>query len=119
MTTAILLIIMIGILFSVGVQNAFIITWQTDNPGTSCSSCITIPTIGTGYEYDLDFDNNRKFDKTEISGDHTYNFETSCIYIIRIRGNFRRIYFNNGGDKEKLNINQWGYIALTSMENAF
>ncbi len=40
-------------------QAPFITTWQTDNPGTSCNSCITIPTSNLfTYNYDVDCDND-------------------------------------------------------------
>lgn len=100
--------------------NAFITTWKTDNAGTSNSTSITIPITGTGYNYDVDWNNDGVYDELGITGSVTHNFGTAGTYTIRIRGAFPRIYFNNVGDKAKLlNISQWGSIAWTSMERAF
>jgi len=98
----------------------FITTWKTDNPGTSNSTSITIPTTGSGYNYDVDWDNDGTFDQTGITGDVTHDFGTAGTYTIRIQGDFPRIYFNFSGDRQKiLSIDQWGGIAWSSMENAF
>ncbi|MBX2929637.1 MAG: BspA family leucine-rich repeat surface protein [Saprospiraceae bacterium] len=98
----------------------FITTWKTDNPGTSNSTSITIPTTGSGYNYDVDWDNDGVYDQTGITGSVTHDFGTAGTYTIRIRGSFPRIYFSNGGDRQKLlDIGQWGGIAWTNMANAF
>lgn len=99
---------------------SFIITWQTDLPGVSCNSCITLPTEGTGYNYSVDWDNNGSIDQAGITGDITHDFGAPGTYTIRISGSFPRIYFNNSGDAKKLvSIDQWGDILWTSMEKAF
>ncbi|WP_111682966.1 BspA family leucine-rich repeat surface protein [Winogradskyella tangerina] len=104
-------------------QNEFITTWKTDNPGTSNSTSITIPTFfGETYNYDVDWNNDGNYDLVDIgyTGNATFDFGTPGTYTIRIRGTFPRIYFNNGGDKDKLlSIDQWGNIVWSSFENAF
>ncbi len=102
-------------------QAPFITTWKTDNAGVSCNTCITIPTYpGETYNYSVDWNNDGTYDQTGITGDVTYNFGTTGSKTIRITGTFPRIYFNYSGDAQKItNINQWGSIAWTSMENAF
>ena len=99
----------------------FITTWKTDNPGTSNSTSITIPTYpGETYNYDIDWDNDGVYDETGVTGDITHDYGTAGTYTISIRGEFPRIYFNNEGDKDKLlSVDQWGNIAWTSMEKAF
>ncbi|MCB0680492.1 MAG: BspA family leucine-rich repeat surface protein, partial [Saprospiraceae bacterium] len=99
----------------------FITTWKTDNPGTSNSTSITIPTFpGESYSYDVDWDNDGVFDEFGITGDVTHDFGVAGTYTIRIQGTFPRIYFNFGGDKQKItDISQWGSIAWSSMQNAF
>ncbi len=98
----------------------FITTWKTDNGGTSNSTSITIPTTGTGYNYDVDWNNDGTFDEFGLTGTVTHNYGTAGTYTVAIRGAFPRIYFNNGGDKSKiLSVVQWGDIAWTSMGNAF
>ncbi len=87
---------------------AFITTWKTDNSGISNNQSITIPTIRTGYNYDIDWDNDGVFDEFGITGDVTHDFGIAGIYTIAIQGDFPRIYFNDNGDKEKiLSINQY------------
>jgi surface protein len=94
----------------------FITTWSTSNSNET----ITIPTLGAGYNYDIDWDNDGIFDDLAQTGDASHEYETSGIKTIVIRGDFPRIYFNNVGDKDKIiTIEQWGDIAWTSMNNAF
>lgn len=102
-------------------QAPFITTWQTDNEGTSCASCITIPTFpDENYDYEVDWDNDGIYDDVGVSGNITHDFGTPGSYTIGLRGIFPRIYFNNEGDKDKIiNIDQWGEIEWISMEKAF
>jgi len=99
----------------------FVTTWKTDNPGSSCSSCITIPTFpGENYNYEVDWNNDGVFDESGITGDVTYDFGTVGTYTIALRGDFTRIYFNDSGDKEKLlSVDQWGEMEWSSMERSF
>jgi len=106
----------------------FVITVQTDNPGTSSSSQFTIPTTGSGYNYNVDCDDDGTDEVTLASTDYTCDYGTGNegTYTIRIKDNsglgtgFPRIYFNDGGDREKLlTIEQWGTGLWTSMERAF
>ena len=46
-----LLSILLVSAYNLMAQAPFITTWKTDNPGTSSSTQITIPTTGTGYNY--------------------------------------------------------------------
>ena len=97
-------------------QNHFITTWET----TTTNETITIPTFGAGYNYDIDWENDGVFDTIGATGNATYAFSSAGIHTIAIRGDFPRIYFNNSGDKLKINsVEQWGNIVWTSMESAF
>ncbi|WP_037328883.1 BspA family leucine-rich repeat surface protein, partial [Runella zeae] len=99
---------------------SFITTWKTDNAGTSNSTSITIPTTGTGYNYDVDWNNDGVFDEFGISGNATHDYGTAGTYTVAIRGDFPRIYFNIEGDRRKLlSIQQWGSIVWASMGKAF
>jgi surface protein len=101
-------------------QNEFISTWKTDNTGTSGTTEITIPTDGTGYDYDVDWNNDGTFDEIGLTGNVTHDFGTAGTYTIRIQGDFPRIRFNGGGDSDKiLDVSQWGNMAWTSMAQAF
>ncbi len=101
-------------------SQSFITTWKTDNPGTSNSTSISIPTNGPGYNYDVDWDNDGVFDQFGITNTVTHDFGTAGIYTIRIQGAFPRIRFANLFDHLKLlSIDQWGNIAWSSFEDSF
>lgn len=112
----------------------FVITVKTDNAGTSSNTQFTIPTTGSGYNYNVDCNNDGT---DEITG-HTSSTGYTCdygptglntgagTYTIRIKDNsglktgFPRIHFNYSGDRRKLlTIQQWGTGKWTSMLNAF
>ncbi len=102
----------------------FITTWKTDNPGTSGNNQITIPTVGSGYQYDVHWEevgnasNNGSLSKQ--TGSATITFPSAGTYQLEITGLFPRIKFNNGGDKEKiLSVDQWGNNPWTTMQAAF
>lgn len=98
----------------------FITTWKTDNTMSWQNTTITIPTVGTGYNYDVDWDNDGVFDEFGITGNVTHDFGVSGTYTIAIQGDFPRIYFYNSGEELKLlSIDQWGSNVWTSMEYAF
>ena len=118
-------------------MNPFITTWQTDNlsTGSSCASCITIPTFpGETYSYDIDWENDGTFDEFGVTGDMTHDYGTAGTYTVAIQGDFPRIYFNGIGQiglglgqieilpseaSKIIRVDQWGDIAWTSMEDAF
>lgn len=96
----------------------FIMLVKTDNAGTSASDQFTIPTIGSGYNYDVDWGDGNT--SAGVTGNITHTFPTAGNYVVKISGAFPRIYFNNGGDRRKLlEVQNWGNIAWTNMENSF
>ncbi|WP_051155383.1 BspA family leucine-rich repeat surface protein, partial [Winogradskyella psychrotolerans] len=98
----------------------FITTWKTDNTGSSNATSITIPTLGTGYFYDIDWNNDGIYDEFGVTGNATNDYVTAGTYTVAIRGAFPRIYFNNNGDRQKiLSVDQWGTNKWTTMVNAF
>ncbi len=91
----------------------FVITVDT-SLGNGTNS-FTIPTLGTGYNYNVDCDNDGINEAAAQTGNYTCNYASSYHGKIRIKDNsgtgtgFPRIYFNGTGDKDKLTgINQWG-----------
>ena len=102
-------------------QQSFLTTWMTDNTGTSNSTSITIPTHpGHTYNYDVDWDFDSVYDEIGITGTVTHDFGSPGEKRIAIRGDFPRIYFNNGGDKLKLiSIDRWGDNVWENMNSAF
>src|SRR5690606_39223519 len=107
-----------------GPGTGFITTWKTNNSGSSGNNQITIPTEGTGYNYNIYWEEVGNSDNsgsaTGITGDHSITFSSEGTYQVEITGDFPRIFFNREGDKDKiLTIDQWGNIAWSSMESAF
>ena len=93
---------------------SFITTWQV----TAGDLKVTIPTLGNGYDYTVDWGDGVV--QTAQTGNAAHTYDEAGLYTISITGDFPRIYFNNGGDKEKIqSIQQWGDIQWQSMENAF
>jgi surface protein len=104
----------------------FIITVKTDNAGTSPGTQFTIPTIGAGYNYNVDCNNDGTDEATGLTGNYTCNYASAGTYTVRIKDNagdgsgFPRVYFNYIGDYLKLlTVEQWGTGKWTSMERAF
>jgi alpha-tubulin suppressor-like RCC1 family protein len=115
--------------FRIDKTKHFITKWA---PG---GGSITIPTTGTGYNYDIYI---TQLDKTPIEygygvgGNYTSGLLKQEV-LVHITGKFPRIYFNNDGkgiegsnldhigNADKLiSIEQWGdYIQWANMESAF
>ncbi|MDO5972161.1 BspA family leucine-rich repeat surface protein [Flavivirga aquimarina] len=95
-------------------QAQFITTWET----TTANESITIPTIGAGYNYTVDWgDGDTSINQT---GNATHAYATAGTYAVTITGDFPRIYFNNTGDRLKIkSIKQWGNQKWDSMLAAF
>jgi surface protein len=101
-------------------QEPFITIWKTDNPGSSNSTSITIPTYEGNYNYEIDWNNDGIYDQSNVTGAVTHDFFASGTYTIRIRGAFPMIRFNNNWDRLKLlDIVQWGDVAWADMTRAF
>jgi|LSQX01.1.fsa_nt_gb surface protein len=91
--------------------DAFIAIW--DSYGS-----ITIPTVGSGYNYNIDFGDGNVY--TNVTGSISHSYTQPGCYYVSITGDFPRIYFNDTGDKNKIiEIVQWGDIEWQSMEKAF
>ena len=117
------------ILSTTGLSQApFITTWKTDNPGSSCNSCITITTntgngaVGFNYNFDVDWENDGVFDAFGITEDIVHDYGTPGIYQVAIRGVYPHFGYSGIGikDKEKLvDVNQWGDIEWLSFQASF
>ena len=95
-------------------QTPFITKWKT----TQNNESITIPTIGTGYNYTVDWGDGST--STNQTGNATHTYTTSGIHTVKITGDFPRIYFNNKNGKDKIrSIEQWGTGQWQSMKKAF
>lgn len=92
----------------------FITTWTTTVPGES----ITIPTIGTGYLYEVSWGD----DSTDggVTGDISHVYALPGTYTVTIGNDFPRIYFADSGEHPQISsIEQWGDTNWTSMDHAF
>ncbi|MEO9482936.1 MAG: BspA family leucine-rich repeat surface protein [Ekhidna sp.] len=102
-------------------QAPFITTWAS----TDIDQTITIPTTGTGYDYDISWKVQGNLtdegSAINITGDYSITFLGDGIYEVSISGDFPRIYFNqNHEDRlQLLSVEQWGDIAWTSMAGSF
>ncbi|GAB3337031.1 hypothetical protein GCM10027429_21040 [Marivirga atlantica] len=107
--------LVITVLFSTNAfTQAFVTTWQVDNDGDQ----ITIPTTGTGYDYNVDWGDGD--DDINLSGNISHTYAVAGTYTVTITGQFPRIYFNAGVSRNQiLSIEQWGSQVWTSMANAF
>lgn len=93
----------------------FVMTIDT-RKGTG--NTFTIPTFGSGYNYNVSCGNGVTL--TGQTGNATCNYATGGEYQIRISGAFPRIFFNFRGDKLKvISIDQWGTNEWLNMERAF
>ena len=114
----------------------FVITVKTDNllSGSSSSTQFAIPTIGSGYNYNVDCNNDGTDEVTGYTSSTGYICDYGPTglntgpgtYTIRIKDNsgrgtgFPRIYFNYGKERLKLlDVQQWGTGKWSSMNKAF
>jgi surface protein len=98
----------------------FIIEVNTDNTGVSSANQFIIPTLGSGYDFEVDWGDGVIETYTGSPGNITHTYSSVGIYDISIDGQFPWIRFNNSGDKSKLiNIKQWGDILWNNFDNAF
>ena len=107
----------------------FVITIQSDNPGTSADTAFMIPTIGGDYNYNVDCNNDGINEATAQTANYTCDYSTLGgvgTYTIRIKDNsgagtgFPRISFNDTGDKDKIiDLQQWGTGQWQNMRSAF
>jgi surface protein len=97
----------------------FIMLIKTDNSGTTADNQFAIPTAGTGYNYDVDWGDGTT--STGLTAGTTHTFPSAGNYVVKISGDFPRIYFNLGGDRLKLlEVQNWGNIVWGSdFRNAF
>jgi hypothetical protein len=110
--------VVIGPRRSTVIQTEFIMLIKTDNAGTSASDQFTIPTAGTGYNYDVDWGDGTT--STGVTGSTTHTFPSAGNYVVKISGDFPRIRFNNGGDRLKLlEVQNWGNIVWQTFYLAF
>src|SRR5690606_20850011 len=78
----------------------------------------TIPTIGSGFNYTVDFGDGSVQNGVTGSASHTYG--QPGVYTVSITGNFPRISFQNSSDRTKIrSVEQWRDIQWQTTSSAF
>lgn len=111
----------------VPVMQGFVTTWNTSNTlsGGSSANQVSIPMIGNGYNFTVYWGDGSWQTHVANPGDYVAHYLTKTYsspgtYTVTITGNFPRIYFAGGNERNKLlQINQWGDIVWISMQSAF
>ncbi len=79
-----------------------------------------IPTIGGGYNYSVDCDNDGVEEATGVRENYLCNYLVAGDHTISISGVFPHLYFNFSEDSTKvLSVDQWGTGQWRSMHKAF
>ena len=103
-----------AVIASGGDVTSFITTWRT----TTASETITIPTIGSGYNYAISTSDGQTF--SGVTGNQAITFASAGDYDISISGDFPSIYFNGNSDAPKIiDVKQWGNITWGFLNNSF
>jgi len=98
----------------------FRIKVKTDNQGFSSDVEFLIAVLNDGYNYDYDIDcnNDGKYESTNGDGNYTCEYDTPGEYTIAIGGTFPQ--FHSGYDADKiLSVESWGTQVWKSFEDAF
>jgi len=96
----------------------FITTWKTDNAGTSNNNQITMPTVNSSNSYHVNWGDGTS--TYHNSGSTTHTYPSAGTYTVKVTGDFPDIYFNNGGDRDKiLSIENWGDNPWQGMGRSF
>ncbi|MDN3673462.1 BspA family leucine-rich repeat surface protein [Flavobacterium branchiarum] len=98
----------------------FITTWEVKAGDLT----ITIPTSGSGYNYNIYWSEvgnpSNQNTITNSTGDQIITFPSAGTYKVEINGDFPQFYINNYADRDKiLSVEQWGTIVWRSMQSAF
>ena len=122
-TTLTIYLIALASLHSQISENDFVTTWKTDNPGSDQfgPTTILIPTFLSGYDYDIDWNNDGVFDEFGKTGNALHDYGAAGTYTVRIRGTFPQIYINDDlvAKNKIISVEQWGNISWRSMNSAF
>lgn len=111
-------------LLTSGASDIFSFNINTNNisTGSTAANQFALPTSSGGtYNFNVDWGdgtNNNIITWNDPLITHTYS--AAGTYTIKITGQFRRIYFNNTGDRLKiLEVNSWGVLEIGAGVNSF
>ncbi len=97
-------------------SSLFITTWTTE----AFNEEVTIPTVGTGYDYQIDWGDGTV--ETNQTGDAVHTYAADGDHQVKIIGSFPGIHLSEGtaDNAAKLkSVDQWGTNKWQSMEGAF
>jgi len=98
-------------------QDAFITTWEI---GSSASmKTLTIPTLGSGYNYSVDWGDGMT--TTGHTADAIHTYATEGVYMVSITGSFPKIDIRSAFPTrlQLQSVEQWGTQKWVSMELSF
>ncbi|MCK5895688.1 MAG: hypothetical protein KAG20_02720, partial [Cocleimonas sp.] len=78
-----------------------------------------INTTGSGYDYNVDCDNDGVYDITGATGNAVCHYTTATTYTISISGDFPQIAGCSASASHLIGVEQWGENQWRSMKNAF
>ncbi len=81
-----------------GDERPFKMLIHTTIDGISSDTQFLIPTRDSGYDYNVDCDNDGNLEATGVTGDYTCDYTVPDDYIISISGAFPQLYFDNDSD---------------------
>lgn len=99
------------------IKPGFTCSVKTDNAGTSTSTQFKFPVIAIGeYNCVIDWgDGTSSAITTFADAAWTHTYSVAGTYTIVVRGLFKGLQFNAGGDRLKLlNISAWGSLQIIS-----
>ncbi|MCS3755204.1 surface protein [Salinibacter ruber] len=119
--------ILLGTAFSPAPTQAqdapFITIWDTEEGGVGEDDQIRIPGEGTDYavEWQEVGDTSNSGSESVSSGDTTLTLPNPGVYRVKISGGFTRIRFGVVSTRSGkiIQVNQWGDIQWSTMEEAF
>lgn len=102
------------------VSGDFTFTVKTDNTGTSNNDQFTLATR-SGYTYDYTIDwGDGTVESYSVDTQQTHTYSSVGEYEIKISGTFPTLYYNNGGDVDKIiSIENIGGTWGNTLERAF
>jgi len=104
-----------------GGSTPFMMTVDTTQAGSANDTFILPLNSGGAYSFDIDWgDGNTDTITVWNQGELEHVYSSSGTYQISVTGQMNSIYFNNGGDKEKvMSIDNWGTDPWKVMTLAF
>lgn len=105
-------------------NNPFITTWFVSGSGGQAyplqNLSLTIPTVNSGYSYEIDFGDGTV--ESFVNGNISHTYSQPGTYTVKISGKLPRLFFYNSSSTNRskiVSIDNWGDIKWTSFDRAF